>query len=355
MEEEKKTTKISEIGEFGLINKLKKTIDVNNNLIIKGIGDDSAVIKSQKDQEILISSDILIEGIHFDTTYMSLSHVGYKSIIVNLSDICAMNAMPSQIIISLGIPNKYNVEDIEALYEGINKAARNYCVNVVGGDISGSYTGLIINVSVVGFQKKRNIVYRDGAKKGDLIVVSGDLGSSYLGLKILQREKMVLSEHKIPKFAIKDVEMKLKEYKYLIERQIKPEAKVEIVNYFKTNNINPTSMIDVSDGLCSDLNHIANASGLGYKIMESKIPIHQQTKNASLDFNIDYIFAALYGGEDYELLFTIPPQQIDLIDATKKMSIIGELTEDTEKRIMIGANGEVNPIDKRGWDHFKLS
>ena len=196
MEEEKKTTKISEIGEFGLINKLKKTIDVNNNLIIKGIGDDSAVIKSQKDQEILMSTDILIEGIHFDTTYMSLSHVGYKSIIVNLSDICAMNATPSQIIISLGIPNKYNVEDIETLYEGINKAARNYRVNVVGGDISGSYTGLIINVSVVGFQKKRNIVYRDGAKKGDLIVVSGDLGSSYLGLKILYELKGLYESRK---------------------------------------------------------------------------------------------------------------------------------------------------------------
>ncbi len=353
MENHNRGTKISEIGEFGLIEKIREKININNNLIIKGIGDDSAVIKSPKDQEILISTDMLIEGVHFDTTYMSFSHIGYKSVVVNLSDIYAMNAIPSQITISLGISSKYSVEDIEALYKGINKAAKNYNVNVVGGDISGSYAGLIINISVIGFQKKNKIVYRDSAQQGDLIVVSGDLGSAFFGLKILQREKMVLSEHKIPKFAIKDVEMKLKEYKYLIQRQIKPEAKLEIINCFKDHDITPTSMIDVSDGLCLDLNHITKASGLGYTIIESKIPIHQQTKNASLDFNVDYVFAALYGGEDYELLFTIPPKKKYLVDAIEGLSIIGELTGPQKKNIMKKSNGDIVVLDQKGWDHFK--
>tara|TARA_B100001758_G_scaffold233657_1_gene232111 strand:+ start:167 stop:1234 length:1068 start_codon:yes stop_codon:yes gene_type:complete len=348
-----KLTQISEIGEFGLIEKLKTKIKTHNSLIVRGIGDDSAVIKSQKDQEILISTDLLIEGIHFDTTYMSLSHVGYKSVIVNLSDIFAMNATPSQITVSLGISSKYNVEDIENLYEGINKAAKNYNINIIGGDISGSYTGLTISITVIGFQKKNKIVYRDGAKSGDLIVLSGDVGSSFLGLKILQREKMVLSEHKTPKFAINDIELKLKEYTYLIQRQIKPEAKKEIVNYFKQHNITPTSMIDISDGLSSDLNHISKASSLGYKIMESKIPIHRQTKNASLDLNIDYLFAALYGGEDYELLFTTSPKNKDLIDKTEGLSIIGELTKDVKNKTITKSNGEILSLDKKGWDHFK--
>jgi len=348
-------TQISEIGEFGLIEKLNKKIKKNNNLVIRGIGDDSAVIKSQKDQELLISTDLLIEGIHFDTTYMSLSHVGYKSVIVNLSDVFAMNAIPSQITVSLGISSKYNVEDIESLYEGINKAAKNYNINIIGGDISGAYNGLTISISVIGFQKKNKIVYRDGAKKGDLIVVSGDVGSSFLGLKILQREKMVLSEHKTPKFAINDIELKLKEYTYLIQRQIKPEAKIKLINYFKQNNITPTSMIDISDGLSPDLNHISKASSVGYKIMESKIPIHQQTKNASIDLNIEHLFAALYGGEDYELLFTISPKNKDLIDKTEGVSIIGELIEDVTHKIITKSNGEILSLGNKGWDHFKTT
>ena len=239
-----------------------------------------------------------------------------------------MNATPSQITISLGISNKYSVEDIDDLYKGINKAAENYKVNVAGGDTSGSYAGLVVSVTVIGFQNKKNIVYRDGAKKGDLIVVSGDLGSSFLGLKILQREKMVLSDHKIPKLAINEIENKLEEYKYLIQRQIKPEAKVAIISYFKQKKIKPTSMIDISDGLSSDLNHICNSCGLGHQIIESKIPIHQQTKDASIDFNIDHVSAALYGGEDYELLFTISPQEKTVIDSMEGLSIIGEMTDD---------------------------
>ena len=353
MKKEKKRTNISNIGEFGLIERLKKKITQNNPLTIQGIGDDGAVIKSPKDQEILISTDMLFEGVHFDTTYMSLSHIGYKSVIVNLSDIYAMNATPSQITISLGISSKYCVEDIESLYEGINKAAKNYKVNVVGGDISGSYAGLVINVTVVGFQKKNQIIYRNGAKKGDLIVISGDLGSSFLGLKMLQREKEVLKEHKIPKLAINEIEHKLEEYKYLIQRQIKPEAKMGVISYLKEKNIKPTSMIDVSDGLCSDLNHISKASGLGYNIIESQIPIHQQTKSASLDFNIDPIAAALYGGEDYELLFTIPPQQKTLINQMDGLSIMGKLKDFKYKQTITRLNGEVVPINSQGWDHFK--
>ena len=353
MKNKNQSTQISEIGEFGLIERLKKKIKTHNKLIIKGIGDDSAVIKSQKGQELLISTDLLIEGIHFDTTYMSLSHVGYKSVVVNLSDVFAMNATPSQITVSLGISSKYNVEDIESLYEGINKAAKNYNINIIGGDISGAYAGLTISISVMGFQKKNKIVYRDGAKKGDLIVVSGDVGSSFLGLKVLQREKMVLSEHKTPKFAIDDIELKLKEYAYLIQRQIKPEAKMEVVNYFKQNDIIPTSMIDISDGLSPDLNHISKASSVGYKIMESKIPIHQQTKNASLDLNIDYLFAALYGGEDYELLFTTSPKNKNLIDKTEGLSIIGELTEDSKNKTITKSNGETLSLANKGWDHFQ--
>lgn len=355
MKGQKKLTQISEIGEFGLIKRLKNKIKTNNNLTIRGLGDDSAVVKCPKNKEILISTDILIEGVHFDTTYMSLSHVGYKSVIVNLSDIYAMNADPSQITVSLGVSNKYTVEDIEDLYVGINKAAQNYKVNVIGGDISGAYAGLIINISVIGFQNKNKIVYRDGAKKGDLIVVSGDLGSSFLGLQILQREKKVLFDHKVPRLAIHDVEDKFKEYKYLIQRQVKPEAKSALIKYLNENKIKPTSMIDVSDGLCSDLNHISKESKLGYKIIESQIPIHQQTKNASLDFNIDYVSAALYGGEDYELLFTISPQEKELIKNIKGLSIIGELTKEKNQKKIIKKNGTQTNLNLKGWDHFNIT
>ena len=355
MVNKKKSTQISEIGEFGLIERLKKKIKKNNKLIIKGIGDDSAVIPPPKNKEILISTDILIEGVHFDTTYMSLSHIGYKSVIVNLSDIYAMNAEPSQITVSLGISNKYTVEDVESLYAGINKAAENYKINIVGGDISGSYNGLVININAMGFQNKNKIVYRDGANEGDLIVVSGDLGSSFLGLKILQREKMVLLEHKIPHLAVNEIESKFEEYKYLIERQIKPEAKSVVMHYFKEKNIKPTSMIDISDGLKPDLGHISKASGLGYKILESRIPIHQQTKNASLDFNIDHVSAALYGGEDYELLFTINPKEKGLVENIEGLSIIGELVKDEKKKLIIKDNGDQVTINHQGWDHFNTN
>lgn len=349
-----KTTKISDVGEFGLIERLKKKVKNYNNLTLKGIGDDGAVIKGQKNKEIVISSDILFEGVHFDTSYMSLSHIGYKSMVVNLSDLYAMNTSPSQVTVSLGISSKYSIEDIEELYSGFNKAAKNYRINIVGGDISSSYAGLVINITVLGFQEKNKIVYRDGAKLGDLIVVSGDLGSSFLGLKILQREKAVLTGHKIPKLAINEIEEKLKEYTYLIQRQIKPEPKSEVIKFFNKNKIQPTSMIDISDGLCPELNHISKATGLGYKIFESKIPIHQETKNASLDFGIDYLSAALYGGEDYELLFTINPEIKNEIDKLGGLTIIGELVKD-EFGVIIKNNGEKLKIENGGWDHLKLS
>ena len=224
MKNKKRQTQISEIGEFGLIDKIQKSTQNNNNLTRKGIGDDAAVVSPRKEDEILISSDLLIEGIHFDCSYMSLAHIGYKSIMVNLSDIYAMNAKPSQITVSLAISNRYTVEDIEELYKGINMAVKKHEVNVVGGDISSSYSGLMISVSVIGFQSKEKIVYREGAKDGDLIVVSGNIGAAYLGLRVLEREKQLLIEHKIPKLMLPEIEEKLSEYRYLVERQIKPEA-----------------------------------------------------------------------------------------------------------------------------------
>jgi len=263
-----------------------------------------------------------------------------------------MNTTPSQVTVSLGISSKYSVEDIEELYSGINKAAKNYSINIVGGDISSSYAGLVINITVLGFQEKNKIVYRDGAKLGDLIVVSGDLGSSFLGLKILQREKAVLTGHKIPKLAINEIEEKLKEYTYLIQRQIKPEPRQGVIKFFNENKIQPTSMIDISDGLYSELNHISKATGLGYKIFESKIPIQQETKNASLDFGIDYLSAALYGGEDYELLFTISPEFKNEINKLDGLTIIGELVKD-EVGVIIKNNGEKLKIENGGWDHLK--
>ena len=347
-----KVTKISEIGEFGLIDKLKNKISHNNNLTLKGIGDDCAVIKCQEKKETLISSDLLVEGVHFDLTYMSLAHIGYKAVIVNLSDVYSMNANPSQIIISLAVSNKYSVEDLEDLYEGVNLAAKNYKVNVVGGDVSASFSGLIISIAVLGFQKKEKIVYRNGAKKNDLIVVSGDLGASYLGLQILQREKTILDEHKLPKLALKDIEDKLKDYKYLIQRQVKPEINLSAINFLKINNIKPNSMIDVSDGLFADLNHICNESKLGFTIFEKDLPIHQQTKNASLDFNIDHVLAALHGGEDYELLFTISQKNKDVILKEKNLKIIGEIIQDKNQRNMIQKSGKEIPLSKLGWDHF---
>ena len=347
-----KVTKISEIGEFGLIDKLKNKISLNNNLTVKGIGDDCAVIKCQEKKETLISSDLLVEGVHFDTTYMSLAHIGYKAMIVNLSDVYSMNANPSQVTISLAVSDKYSVEDLENLYEGVSLAAKNYKINVVGGDVSASFSGLIISITVLGFQNKEKIVYRNGAQKNDLIVVSGDLGASYLGLQLLQREKTILDEHKLPKLALNDIEDKLKDYKYLIQRQIKPEINLSAINFLKNNNIKPHSMIDISDGLFADLNHICDESKLGFTIFEKKLPIHQLTKNASLDFNIDHVVAALHGGEDYELLFTVGQKNKDIILKEKNLKIIGEIVPNNNQRKMIKKSGEEISLSKFGWDHF---
>ena len=291
-------TEIAQLGEFGLIKHLTQDIYIKNKSTIRGVGDDCAVLDF-KDEKVLISADLLMEGVHFDLTYVPLKHLGYKAAIVNFSDIYAMNGNPQQIIVSLGISKRFTVEHIETLYSGIKLACDIYGVDLVGGDTTSSRSGLTINITCIGSAKEENIVYRDGAKDTDLICVSGDLGAAYMGLQLLEREKLasIGQENFQPQFQGKE---------YLVERQLKPEARKDIINELAKNSIIPTSMIDISDGLSSELLHICQQSNVGCRIYEDKIPIDYQTAIMAEELNMNLVTCALNGGEDYELLFTIP-------------------------------------------------
>jgi thiamine-monophosphate kinase len=291
-------TEIATLGEFGLIEHLTNDIQLTQKTSVKGVGDDAAVIDNT-DKKTLVATDILLEGIHFDLTYVPLKHLGYKAAIVNFSDIYAMNGTPQQIVVSLGISNRFCVEDMDALYEGIKLACKMYGVDLVGGDTSSSLTGLTINIACIGYADENQIVYRNGAKNTDLIFVSGDLGAAYMGLQLLEREKLVFDGRPDfqPDFAGKE---------YLLERQLKPEARKDIVKLLAENRITPTAMIDISDGLASDMLHICKQSKVGCVIYEERIPIDYQTALMAETFNINVTTVAMNGGEDYELLFTVP-------------------------------------------------
>lgn len=335
-------TPISKIGEFKLIETLTKNIKINNSSTIKGVGDDAAVLK-YLNNNTLITTDLLVEGIHFNLIYTPLKHLGYKSVIVNLSDLCAMNAIPKQITVSIAISKKFCVEDIEELYSGILSACKKYNVDLIGGDTSSSLTGLLISITAIGEAKEEKIVYRNGAKLNDLICVSGNLGAAYMGLQLLEREKVIFADNS-------KVQPDFLGHEYLLERQLKPEARLDIIKTLETNNIFPTSMIDVSDGLSSEILHICNNSKVGCKLYLDKIPIDITTCNMADEFNIAPEVAALNGGEDYELLFTAPLSDYEKIRKIKDISIIGSITEDSFGKKLLDSKGNQSDIVAQGWN-----
>lgn len=335
-------TEIATLGEFGLIEHLTNDIQLTQKTSVKGVGDDAAVIDNT-DKKTLVATDILLEGIHFDLTYVPLKHLGYKAAIVNFSDIYAMNGTPQQIVVSLGISNRFCVEDIDALYEGIKLACKMYDVDLVGGDTSSSLTGLTINVACIGYADENQIVYRNGAKNTDLIFVSGDLGAAYMGLQLLEREKLVFDGQPDfqPDFAGKE---------YLLERQLKPEARKDIVKLLAENRITPTAMIDISDGLASDMLHICKQSKVGCVIYEERIPIDYQTALMAETFNINVTTVAMNGGEDYELLFTVPLSLHEQISALPGIHLIGHITPEENGCNLITRDGQEMQLRAQGWD-----
>ncbi len=339
---ESKATEIASLGEFGLIDHLTKDIQLRNSSTLKGVGDDCAVME-YKDSEVLVSSDLLVEGIHFDLTYVPLKHLGYKSVVVNLSDIYAMNGTPRQITVSLAISKRFTVEHMEELYAGMKLACEIYGVDLVGGDTTSSRSGLIISITAIGDAPKEKIAYRDGAKDMDLICVSGDLGAAYMGLQLLEREKVASQGHPdfVPDFGGKE---------YLVERQLKPEARKDIIAILAENGIVPTSMMDISDGLSSELLHICHQSKVGCRVYEDRIPIDYQTAIMAEELNMNLVTAALNGGEDYELLFTVPLHLHDKVKDLKGISVIGHITNENLGCALITRDGVEIPLKAQGWN-----
>ena len=340
-----KQTEISSLGEFGLIDRLTKDFPLRNASTKKGVGDDAAVL-SFGEKEVLVTTDLLLEGIHFDLRYVPLKHLGYKAAIVNFSDIYAMNGQPKQITVSLGVSSRFTVEHIEQIYEGIKLACQIYGVDLVGGDTSASVTGLVISVTCIGEASKAEIVYRSGARPTDIICVSGDLGAAYMGLQLLERENRVAAgaaEGFQPDFSGKE---------YILERQLKPEARRDIIEMLHKNGIKPTSMMDVSDGLSSELLHICKSSGVGCRVYEDRIPIDYQTAVMAEEFNMNLVMTAMNGGEDYELLFTVPLEDNEKIEKLKDVKMIGYITKPELGGALVSRDGNELEIKAQGWNAF---
>lgn len=345
MKKETKQTNISELGEFGLIDRLTKNIKIKNKTTIKGVGDDAAILE-YGEKQIVVSSDLLTEGVHFNLMYVPLKHLGYKAVIVNLSDICAMNAVPKQIVVNIALSGKFSVEAVEELYSGIHLACEKYDVDLVGGDTTSSLTGLTISITVLGEVEKENVVLRNGAKPTDLLCVTGDLGGAYMGLQLLERENEVFKVNE-------NMQPQLSGFDYILERQLKPEARIDIISAFKKLEIKPTSMIDISDGLSSEIHHLCKNSNLGCNIYEDKIPLDFQTKKMAEEMNINPLVAALNGGEDYELLFTLALSDYDKIKNDVDFTIIGHMTEAKDGVNLITGAGSAIPLVAQGWEHGK--
>lgn len=335
-------TSLSQLGEFGLIDHLTKYFTVQQPSTLKGIGDDAAVLDF-KDKKMVVSTDLLIEGVHFDLSYMPLKHLGYKAVVVNVSDICAMNAKATQITVSVAVSNRFPLEALEDLFEGIAHAAKFYNVEVIGGDTTSSQKGLIISITAIGEANEEAIVYRNGAKATDLLVVTGDIGSAYMGLQVLEREKQVFQVNP-------NNQPDLDAYTYLIERQLKPEARHDIKDLLEKLELKPTSMIDISDGLSSEIIHLCKQSGVGCNLYEEKIPVDPQFINVCEEFNIDSTTVAINGGEDYELLFTIKMEDYDKIKANPNFTVIGHMTQESEGIHLITRANTKIPLKARGWD-----
>ena len=354
------------MGEFGLIKHLTNDIDIKNSSTLKAVGDDCAVIAPEQELQTIVTTDLLMEGVHFDLTYMPLRHLGYKAVMVNLSDIYAMNGTPRQITVSLAISKRFLVEDMEELYSGIRLACERHNVDIVGGDTTSSMTGLAISITAIGVAAKEDIAYRSGAQETDLICVSGNLGAAYMGLQILEREKAVYNQQVIeateqarkngtsveeaiaqipqPDFAGKE---------YLLERQMKPEARKDIAEKLRQANVKITSMIDISDGLSSELMHICEQSRCGCRIYEERIPLDYQTAVAAEEFNMNVSTCALNGGEDYELLFTVPLTANDVVSAIEDVKVIGYITKESLGKALISRDGSEFELKAQGWNPLK--
>ncbi|MFL5774272.1 MAG: thiamine-phosphate kinase [Flavisolibacter sp.] len=338
-------TEVATLGEFALIDHLTKNIEVHNASSIVGVGDDAAVIDHFGKQTVL-TNDLLIEGVHFDLMYTPLKHLGYKTVVVNVSDICAMNATPTQIILGLGFSNRFSVEALDEFYEGVYAACNRYGVDLIGGDTTTSQKGFIISCTAVGEVTPDKYVKRDGARKGDLVCVSGDLGAAFLGLTLLEREKKIFLESP-------GVQPDLEGEEYIVGRLLKPEARKDIIDFFAAEGVMPTSMIDISDGLSSEILHICNQSNKGCVIYEDKLPINEETRMAAFKFNLDPTACALSGGEDYELLFTVSQDNYDLIARNPGISVVGYITDEEAGSHIITKGGGKHKITAQGWNAFK--
>ena len=338
-------TNLSELGEFGLIDHLTKNFKIQQRSTIKGIGDDAAVLGFGKEQ-VLVTTDLFVEGVHFDLSYMPLKHLGYKSIIVNLSDVYAMNAEATQVTVSVAVSNRFPLEALEDLYSGIETAAKLYGIDVIGGDTTSSTTGLLISVTAIGVANKEDIVYRNGAKPNDLLVVTGDLGAAYMGLQILEREKEVFKVNP-------NNQPDLDAYSYIIERQLKPEARKDIVKLLADLNVKPTSMIDISDGLSSEIIHLCKQSEVGCDLHEDKIPLDPQVISTCEEFDIDSTTIALNGGEDYELLMTIKQEDYPKIKGNPNLTVIGYMKEKNAGMHLITRAGSQIQLKAQGWNSLE--
>ncbi len=338
-------TEISSLGEFGLISHLTKNIELQNASSIVGVGDDAAIIDHYGKQTV-ITTDLLIEGVHFDLTYTPLKHLGYKSVVVNLSDVYAMNATPTQITLSIGISNRFSLEALDEFYEGVYAACEKYGVDLIGGDTSSSQKGFIISITAIGEVAPEKYVRRNTAKKGDLICVSGNLGAAYLGLLFLEREKKIFLESP-------GVQPDLENESFVIGKLLKPEARKDIIEFFEQSGITPTAMMDISDGLSSEVLHICRQSDLGCVLYEDKLPIAEETKMAAYKFQIDPTACALSGGEDYELVFTISQNDYEKLTLNEEISVVGYMTDASEGTHIITKGGSRHNITAQGWNAFK--
>lgn len=335
---------LKELGEFKLIDYLTQNVKIHNKSTIKGIGDDAAVIDHEK-RKTVVTTDLLVEGVHFDMVFTPLKHLGYKAIVVNLSDVYAMNAQPRQVTVSFAISSKYSVEAIAEIYEGMIHAANYYGVDIIGGDTTSSTRGLVISITALGEAKEEELVYRSGAKENDLLVVSGDLGGAYVGLNLLQREKEVWKVDP-------NMQPQLEGNDYILERQLKPEARKDVIKFLAELGVKPTSMIDVSDGLASEIHHICKQSNVGCQLYEEKIPIDPQTHKIARQFNLDPTVCAISGGEDYELLFTISQTDFDKIKGNPHWTVIGHMTDASQGINLITSGGTISTLKAQGWDSF---
>ena len=353
---------ISELGEFGLIERLAKEISVKNSTTVKGIGDDCAVLAPTEGMQTVVTTDLLMEGIHFDLTYVPLRHLGYKAVMVNLSDVFAMNAEPRQVTVSLALSSKFKVEDVEELYAGMRLACEKWGVDIVGGDTTASLTGLAISITALGEARAEDIVMRSGAKPTDLICVSGNLGAAYMGLQLLEREKLIYDEQvaearksgsKEQMELLKEAQPDFSGKEYILERQLKPEARGDVVATLRKAGIRPTSMMDISDGLSSELMHICKQSQTGCRIYEDRLPLDYQTAAMAEELNLNVSTCALNGGEDYELLFTVPLAQNDTVSALEDIRVIGYITEPDKGCALITRDGGEHTLKAQGWNPLK--